>query len=294
MPPSDKKMSIGKVGRDNRMTIVKVGRDTKNPVEVGKPDECSICKETLNNEADAIKILDKKDECGHMFHEKCIGEWYNHNRREIGQLNATCPLCRKGFTLDDPEDQELIAIHPELQAARVEAERLEILVTRAANEVREAERQTLEEAGAERTAIQARTKARVELKEAKRRGQNITVAEKVAARAESQAISAGDIAIQAALALGVLEDHFRALKEQQEVHLELLRELEAREEAARRAEINQLGDAASLNFGSLRDFFRGGSTRRGRRSKSRRSKSKRSKKSKKSKKSKRNRGKTRR
>ena len=32
--------------------------------------------------------------CGHEFHEKCIENWFNHDRH-----GKTCPFCRKECTL---------------------------------------------------------------------------------------------------------------------------------------------------------------------------------------------------
>lgn len=41
--------------------------------------DCSICLERLCYD-------ERRLECGHMFHNRCISEWFNRN--------ATCPLCR--------------------------------------------------------------------------------------------------------------------------------------------------------------------------------------------------------
>ena len=41
--------------------------------------ECSICLEKNVNGSHTLP-------CGHVFHGKCIGTWYNDNRR--------CPMCR--------------------------------------------------------------------------------------------------------------------------------------------------------------------------------------------------------
>lgn len=43
--------------------------------------ECSICMENYDEKSSVIKIP-----CNHMYHEKCILQWFENNK--------TCPLCR--------------------------------------------------------------------------------------------------------------------------------------------------------------------------------------------------------
>ncbi|CAO3639230.1 unnamed protein product [Cunninghamella echinulata] len=53
------------------------------------PLECSICIEPLHSEPIATT------ECGHIFHNSCIQEWFrkDHNK---------CPLCNKKFSHRKP------------------------------------------------------------------------------------------------------------------------------------------------------------------------------------------------
>ena len=45
-------------------------------------NECIICLENMIK-GERVKIL----ECGHMYHNDCIMEWFKHKRE--------CPLCSK-------------------------------------------------------------------------------------------------------------------------------------------------------------------------------------------------------
>lgn len=49
-------------------------------VRINNNDECPICLEEFNN---AIPVLELH--CGHVFHIKCIDDWY--------QRSDLCPLC---------------------------------------------------------------------------------------------------------------------------------------------------------------------------------------------------------
>ena len=46
-----------------------------------RPTDCSICYEVFNKDEEVIKL-----DCRHVFHEKCLLDWFKHNR--------TCPMCR--------------------------------------------------------------------------------------------------------------------------------------------------------------------------------------------------------
>jgi hypothetical protein len=46
-------------------------------------EDCSICKDSLNNTRSVIKI-----ECNHVFHRECLDEWFS------GKV-FTCPYCRR-------------------------------------------------------------------------------------------------------------------------------------------------------------------------------------------------------
>ena len=50
-------------------------------IENNEPHMCSICLEEYNSNT-KICILS----CGHIYHKKCILEWYNKDK--------SCPLCR--------------------------------------------------------------------------------------------------------------------------------------------------------------------------------------------------------
>ena len=55
--------------------------ETLQIVVVCDTDVCSICLECEMNNARVAKLA-----CGHIYHETCIKEWFNHS--------ISCPLCR--------------------------------------------------------------------------------------------------------------------------------------------------------------------------------------------------------
>ena len=240
-----------------------------------QPHDCPICLDSLYNGNAKKKLV-----CGHEFHTDCIDGLFTN-----GNVNATCPLCRKVFP---KYDKESTAISPELQAAREKAETLEISVRDAEEALIQANEQLSQESRAEET---ARVGLKLARERAKREAMGGPAAAAAAAaasdNAEKQVRTAEDISIRATVAFGLREDQYNALKKEKEVHLELLGQLEKREEERRKAEIaearTRFGDERFLENGLFGLLFRGGSTRRGRRSNSRRSKSKKIKKSKQSK-----------
>lgn len=48
-----------------------------------KDETCSICLEKYKNKS----IVVKPNDCNHLFHVKCLEQWFNHK--------STCPVCRK-------------------------------------------------------------------------------------------------------------------------------------------------------------------------------------------------------
>ena len=52
--------------------------------------ECSICKDSFEDEKNPKKLLP----CMHMFHEICINNWHNMQRKKIPPQALNCPYCR--------------------------------------------------------------------------------------------------------------------------------------------------------------------------------------------------------
>tara|TARA_Y100000114_G_scaffold118141_1_gene112603 strand:- start:202 stop:609 length:408 start_codon:yes stop_codon:yes gene_type:complete len=69
------KLDIG-VSDHLQQFIKKMYKDTKQKVE------CAICLERIDS-----KTL-KTTKCGHNFHEKCLQQWTNTDKKD-------CPVCRK-------------------------------------------------------------------------------------------------------------------------------------------------------------------------------------------------------
>ena len=51
--------------------------------EINSP-ECIICLEEYNNRDNIIKL-----ECGHIYHKKCVEDWF--------KINSNCPNCRNSI-----------------------------------------------------------------------------------------------------------------------------------------------------------------------------------------------------
>ena len=53
-------------------------------------DDCSICLEKYKKNDKCIKL-----DCSHIFHKKCLNEWFKNRIDKSKELN--CPLCRNNF-----------------------------------------------------------------------------------------------------------------------------------------------------------------------------------------------------
>ena len=53
-------------------------------------DNCSICLEDYKKNDKCVRI-----NCSHIFHKKCLNEWFKNRIDKSEELN--CPLCRNNF-----------------------------------------------------------------------------------------------------------------------------------------------------------------------------------------------------
>ena len=67
--------------------------------QMEKSQSCSVCWEDFT-EGEEVKLL----ECGHCFHEGCIGPWL--------ELHGTCPVCRKELSSGSGQPQAHAASAP--------------------------------------------------------------------------------------------------------------------------------------------------------------------------------------
>lgn len=75
----------------NGIDIISCSIQTQTNVKLyckEKPEPCSICTELLQNNLATLK------KCKHVFHKKCIQNWFNQNVSQVRK----CPLCREIFT----------------------------------------------------------------------------------------------------------------------------------------------------------------------------------------------------
>lgn len=77
---------------DSRQSTLNIRIDEKDTSKERVKYTCSICLETLSQ--DLISLYEQKNTlpCGHMFHKKCILEWFSKQEKDI--TNFSCPTCR--------------------------------------------------------------------------------------------------------------------------------------------------------------------------------------------------------
>lgn len=74
-------------------TMIKTTSLTEVLIEdlsVDLSDDCSICLEKYRKNDKCIKL-----DCSHIFHKKCLNEWFKNRIDKSEELN--CPLCRNNL-----------------------------------------------------------------------------------------------------------------------------------------------------------------------------------------------------
>jgi len=66
---------------------------------VPEPLECAICHDEIKKDKQFSTALN----CNHLFHERCIQQWFTVQRKEQGK--TTCPLCR---VVHDPASKKSV------------------------------------------------------------------------------------------------------------------------------------------------------------------------------------------
>ena len=100
----DKKLTISNHNIKNDINIIITNQISFSQFKPKFPDffenkECSICLEPTNK-ISCGKEMPVCLHCDHVFHYKCISEWYNNN--------SSCPVCRETISVPINTDDSFI------------------------------------------------------------------------------------------------------------------------------------------------------------------------------------------
>jgi hypothetical protein len=66
--------------------------------------DCAVCLECFEDTFEKVSL-----QCGHRYHSRCIKRWWRAQRTSSWSLlEATCPLCRHPFRLEEIVDDDYI------------------------------------------------------------------------------------------------------------------------------------------------------------------------------------------